>query len=342
MPIDLPNLDDKTYAELVEEARASITGFHPGWTDHNPSDPGIALIELLAWLSEMVIYRTGQLPERNVHTFLNLLDGGAPPADSHVSLGERTRTTMRTLRERWRAVTPEDYEYLALNQWPGSEEARKLASSEGVAPGLARARCLADRDLSGEGEVARSAYRPGHMSLVVLPAGDLSDTNQKKLSSKLQDFFRERRLLTTHLHVSGPTYVRIGISATLYLRDDAVAGPVPENARAALARYFDPRLGGRGGDGWPFGREVPIAEVYATLDTVPGVEFVEDVEFYVESTLGSRKLKAENSATVVAIRLEAYELPWVKPEPKTEPEPGFIRLTLMERRGGRNEWEVVP
>ena len=43
MPILLPNLDDKTYAGLVEEARALIASLYPEWTDHNPSDPGIAI-----------------------------------------------------------------------------------------------------------------------------------------------------------------------------------------------------------------------------------------------------------------------------------------------------------
>ena len=38
MPIELPELDDKTHADLVEEARAAIPGIYPGWTDHNFHD----------------------------------------------------------------------------------------------------------------------------------------------------------------------------------------------------------------------------------------------------------------------------------------------------------------
>ena len=56
MPLPLPNLDDRTYADLIEEARALIPGLdrggpddQPSWTNHNPSDPGITLIELFAW-----------------------------------------------------------------------------------------------------------------------------------------------------------------------------------------------------------------------------------------------------------------------------------------------------
>ena len=46
MPIPLPNLDDWTYADLTAEARALIPSLCPEWTNHNPSDPGITLIEL--------------------------------------------------------------------------------------------------------------------------------------------------------------------------------------------------------------------------------------------------------------------------------------------------------
>jgi phage tail sheath protein FI len=38
----------------------------PDWTDHNEQDPGIALLELFAWLTESLLYRAEQLPERGV------------------------------------------------------------------------------------------------------------------------------------------------------------------------------------------------------------------------------------------------------------------------------------
>jgi hypothetical protein len=51
------NLDDRTYADLVAEAISQIAVEYPEWTDYNPSDTGIILIELLAWLTEMTLYR---------------------------------------------------------------------------------------------------------------------------------------------------------------------------------------------------------------------------------------------------------------------------------------------
>jgi Baseplate J-like protein len=68
-----PNLDDRTWQDLVDEMRALIPVYAPQWTDHNPSDLGVTLIELFAWLGESMIYRLNQTPDRNYLAFLNLL-----------------------------------------------------------------------------------------------------------------------------------------------------------------------------------------------------------------------------------------------------------------------------
>ncbi len=73
MPLPLPNLDTRRWADLVEEGRALIPRYAPNWTDHNIHDPGITLIELFAWLVESDIYRTNQIPERHRRKFLALV-----------------------------------------------------------------------------------------------------------------------------------------------------------------------------------------------------------------------------------------------------------------------------
>ena len=74
MPIPLPNLDDRTFEQLMTQARGLIPGLQPEWTNHNESDPGIVLVELLAWLTEMLLYRVNQIPQANVEKFLGLLN----------------------------------------------------------------------------------------------------------------------------------------------------------------------------------------------------------------------------------------------------------------------------
>lgn len=72
MPIPPPNLDDRSFQDIVDETKRLIPRFTPEWTNHNLSDPGVALIELFAWMSEMVLFRVNQVPERLYVHFLNL------------------------------------------------------------------------------------------------------------------------------------------------------------------------------------------------------------------------------------------------------------------------------
>lgn len=75
-----PNLDDRTWQDIVDQARALIPKYAPEWTDHNPSDLGITLIELFAWIVESMIYRLNRVPEKNLIEFLNLLGITRDPA----------------------------------------------------------------------------------------------------------------------------------------------------------------------------------------------------------------------------------------------------------------------
>jgi predicted phage baseplate assembly protein len=66
-------LDDRRFQELVSEARTRIALTCPEWTEHNVSDPGITLIELFAWMTEMLIYRVNRIPDKLHVALLNLL-----------------------------------------------------------------------------------------------------------------------------------------------------------------------------------------------------------------------------------------------------------------------------
>lgn len=71
--IPVPNLDDRNHRELVEEALRLIPQYCPDWTNFNPSDPGITLIELFAWMTEMAIYRLNKVTDKNFIAFLNMM-----------------------------------------------------------------------------------------------------------------------------------------------------------------------------------------------------------------------------------------------------------------------------
>ena len=80
MGLPVPELDDKTFDELVNEARARIARYAREWTDHNVHDPGITFIELFAWLAEMQIYQLNRVTDENYRKFLKLV--GLYPFDA--------------------------------------------------------------------------------------------------------------------------------------------------------------------------------------------------------------------------------------------------------------------
>jgi len=88
----LPNLpksdlDDRTFKDLVDECVLRIPRYCPEWTNHNPADPGITLIELFAWLTDQMLLRFNQVPRRNYVAFLELLGIRLqPPAPAHTAV----------------------------------------------------------------------------------------------------------------------------------------------------------------------------------------------------------------------------------------------------------------
>lgn len=199
MALTQPSFKTKTYTELVEEARKLIPGLAPGWTNHNPSDPGIALIELLAWLSEMALYRVERVPRANYEKFLCLLQGDPAwgldlnPEDDATrqadALEAAIRTTVLELRKPYRAITPEDYTRLVMEDWPQTPLINILLllltdSKEMDTATVIEARRERIRNIVTD----RCAISPD------LPIGQLDLEAVEKLDAKLKDFQVKRYL----------------------------------------------------------------------------------------------------------------------------------------------------
>src|SRR5512141_32138 len=73
MALPVPNLDDRRFQDLVDEAKRLVQQRCPEWTDHNVSDPGVTLIETFAWMTDQLIYRLNRVPDRNYIKFLELI-----------------------------------------------------------------------------------------------------------------------------------------------------------------------------------------------------------------------------------------------------------------------------
>lgn len=84
MPLrnEYPVIDDRRYADLVQEARARIPRYTSEWTDLNDNEPGMAVVQLMAWMSDLLIARLGRVPKLNYLKFLELLGIELMPAQA--------------------------------------------------------------------------------------------------------------------------------------------------------------------------------------------------------------------------------------------------------------------
>jgi hypothetical protein len=294
MTLPSPNLDDRTYADLVAEAISQIPVEYPEWTDRNPSDTGIILIELLAWLTEMTLYRVNQIPDDNYASFLSLLKGkdwnlpNLPDRERQKSLQLEIQNTLLELRHHDRAITIEDYEQLVLEDWNRSPENNDLK--------IARVKCLPQCNLS---QFDADTFAKGHISLVVVPENNNYTSDRENVDPNLFDFLDRRRLLTTRLHIVQPQFVSITIEAGLVIQDGAQAETVKELAKAEVELFFAPLYSGKywQGQGWIFGRSIYISELYKLLDDLEGVDYVRDLQ-----------IKDINNNSKSAIELAANQL----------------------------------
>src|SRR4029453_16465528 len=79
----------RTFEDLLREARLRIPRYTSEWTDFNDSDPGMTLVQLFAWLTEMLLYQMNQVPDLSYIKFLELIGlelRPAQPATAHLTL----------------------------------------------------------------------------------------------------------------------------------------------------------------------------------------------------------------------------------------------------------------
>jgi predicted phage baseplate assembly protein len=198
----------------------------------------------------------------------------------------RQRAAME-IRSRYRAVTAEDFEFLAGE----------------ASPRVARAVCIPPRD---GGPV------PLHLLPRVYPADRLLGYDEllpdESLMEEVQEYLDERRLIGTTVDLM-PCRFR-GLSVVVNLQASALADTtrVEEDVAHALYTYLNPLVGGNAtgpGNGWAFGRALNQGELYGIVHGVPGVEFVKILRIY-ETNLETGEQASKPAGTHIV--LEADEL----------------------------------
>ncbi len=98
MSLPSPNLDNRSFQDIVDDVKRQIGRRCPEWTDHNVSDPGVTLIELFASMTEMMLFQLNQVPEKNYLKFLEMIGVSLePPASAQTELRFRLSRPLEDL-----------------------------------------------------------------------------------------------------------------------------------------------------------------------------------------------------------------------------------------------------
>jgi predicted phage baseplate assembly protein len=213
------------------------------------------------------------------------------------------------LRTRHRAVTADDYEFLA-RQIEGVGRVRCLQPTPGAAEPVPANTVLllvipsqppldaaeVDRHIDLHEELALQDRRP---------AVETALQNQLALTAsttvRLREHLDSRRLLTTRLDIQQPRYVWVTVQTRIKTLPKAEPERVRYDVKAALYRFLHPVYGGPDGDGWPFGRALTIDKVYALIQTVPGVEYATELNLYPIDLSDPNGQRLGKSSQVIAV-----------------------------------------
>jgi len=187
------------------------------------------------------------------------------------------------LKANTRAVTREDFEYLALQASP------KVARAKGISPGDST-----DNNLS-----------PGTMRVLLVPT--VAECERyipveqlempRKVIEEVRDYLDERRLLGTRLELGEPEYLYVSVEAHVRIRR-GYQKQAAEDIEKKLYQYINPMCGGANGTGWPFGRGLIPSEIHACLQNIQNVDYIEEVKIYPVDPSTGEKQDAVNRINV--------------------------------------------
>lgn len=185
-----------------------------------------------------------------------------------------------TVRHRRQAISLDDYESLARE----------------ASPAVAVVRALPNTHPSG-----RDAA--GWVTVVVMPrSADARPRPSFELREQVRRFLAARSpaSVTGRVAVIGPEYLAVGVEATIVPLDPAEGGVVRARTEETLSRFFHPLTGGPDGRGWPFGRDVHLSDVAASLEGLEGVDYAANVTLLVDGISAGDHVVVPRTRIVVA------------------------------------------
>lgn len=184
-------------------------------------------------------------------------DGGADTAttDEMLEIGPAI------ISHRNRAVTPQDFEWLAR------EASRKVV----------KVKCLPNTNNNGQKET-------GWVTVIIVPEStEAMPCPSIELRKKVRQYLEAHSANTLaskkHINVGSPSYVEISVSVDVFATSIDKASQAERDVKKELDAFFHPLTGGPEGKGWDFGRDVSASDIYALLEKIDGVDHVENLKF---------------------------------------------------------------
>lgn len=178
------------------------------------------------------------------------------------------------LRSRDRAVTEADFEFLA-------REALRNTGWDQY-----RVRCLQPVP-SRESRII-----PGQVYLLIIPhipdpeqqlrpTAEQLTLKQDDVYRHLADYLNQRRLLTIRLDIREPVYYWVSVRASVRALPGTNHAQVETMVLDRLYQFINPLIGGSQHQGWPFGRDLVVSDIYQCLQGLPGIQFIRSVEMFI-------------------------------------------------------------
>lgn len=300
MTLQIPELSKRTYKEMEEDMLASIPKLSSEWTNFNPSDPGITIIELLCWIEENVLYKVDRIQEETYINLLRLVAGTSGADDLELlldnvkqdiehkkileflkdlesgnkkSIDEIKAFALNFMQSRYRAVIEVDFQYLAIEatdseHYDGAMVKRTIINSYPV-QGKVEIVVVSENNNKYETQSSEGILE---ISLGVGPQDEYSP-----LVKTVKDYLEVRKLVGTIIDVKSPGFTPINIELEILCKPHVVIDTVMNSVKDGILKLLDPLEGGADGSGWPYNRPLTIYELSHIIEETDGVERAESI-----------------------------------------------------------------
>lgn len=184
------------------------------------------------------------------------------------TVGQALERGPRVFKHQDRAVTAEDFEWLAL------EASRNIS----------RVKCLPNIN-------DQSQTEPGWVTVIIVPESDQAKpTPSLKLKKQVERYLKDRTAnviaLSGNIHVRGPAFQEISVAANLIASSMDDLPLVEKESLKSLTAVLHPLTGGKDGKGWDFGRYPNLSDFFTLLEGVKGVDHVESLSLIIQDENG--------------------------------------------------------